>query len=865
MIRNRAYGLVVLIAAAAIWLNGCGGGGGDRGALINAGSTGSEDLRQVQQAIQSTGAEWQAADNPISLLSRDRREQLLGATLPATSTQRITMRNELQTAQLPSSIDWRGKDGINWMTPIRDQGFCGSCVAFASLGVAESLVGISQGAPNASVDLSEADIFTSGGRNCREAQGWYLDAAAAKLKNDGVADETCFPYQLSCSWAGGRFGCDFSSSRCADWQSRVTKTSSWNYVEQNSTQIKNYLLQGPVLAGIWVYDDFFLYKTGAYKFTSCISDSTGQWTTDKNKCTPGGHAVVIVGYNDAGGYWIVRNSWATTWGDQGYVKIKYGEIGIEDWVIAIQKEGTPSAGVVASVSPSSVSLSGGQAQATLTCMTNGTVTSLEGRCSTSDSWATIASGSTKTCTYTNAGTYTPGCRVNGAVTSNVSTPVIVTTSVSNQPPTASVSATPTSGNAPLTTQFTGGCVDADGTCVSYSWTFGDGSPVNNTQNPSHTFSVSGSYTVTLTVADDDGATGQMTATVVVSSAPTTWAKTFGGTSADEAFSVQQTSDAGYIVAGYTSSFGAGNKDAWILKLDSSGIKTWEKVLGGSTDDIAYSIHQTSDGGYVIAGVTGGSAWVVKLDGTGNQVWSRTLGAGVAKAVQQIPDGSYLVGGLVTASNNNVIKLDTSGDIVWQKRIGVSSGMTAHAIRETIDGGMIVAGKEGYVGAWIAKLNNAGTSSWIVKPSGAQINDVQQLTDGGFVLIGNKLSQGYSKMWILKVDDTGNVVWEKFLGDGVVNYGFSILPRQGGGYITAGMSVRSRDSAWVTQLNSTGDITWEKIYTGTTGEGSGANSIKQTTDGGYIVAGFTDSFGTGGDDLWVLKLDSSGNCTGSGCP
>jgi len=154
-----------------------------------------------------------------------------------------------------------------------------------------------------------------------------------------------------------------------------------------------------------------------------------------------------------------------------------------------------------------------------------------------------------------------------------------------------------------------------------------------------------------------------------------WAKTYGGTGDDYAYSIQQTSDGGYIVAGYTGSSGAGLADFWVLKLKSDGTVDWQKTYGGGGYDSASSIQQTSDGGYIVAGVTtsfgagGYDFWVLKLDGSGNVQWQKTYGGtgnDYANSIQQTTDGGYIVAGVTTSFGAGgdfwVLKLDSSGNV-----------------------------------------------------------------------------------------------------------------------------------------------------------------------------------------------------------
>jgi len=160
-----------------------------------------------------------------------------------------------------------------------------------------------------------------------------------------------------------------------------------------------------------------------------------------------------------------------------------------------------------------------------------------------------------------------------------------------------------------------------------------------------------------------------------------WIKTYGGTNWDQANSIQQTSD-GYVVAGYTFSFGAGDADAWVLKLDGDGNVQWQKTYGRSSVDEAWSIQQTSDGGYIVASYTHTfgagiwDAWVLKLDGDGNVQWQKTYGGtncDYAESIQQTLDGGYIVAGgtysFGVGGNAWVLKLDGDGNVQWQKTYG----------------------------------------------------------------------------------------------------------------------------------------------------------------------------------------------------
>jgi uncharacterized delta-60 repeat protein len=364
-----------------------------------------------------------------------------------------------------------------------------------------------------------------------------------------------------------------------------------------------------------------------------------------------------------------------------------------------------------------------------------------------------------------------------------------------------------------------------------------------------------------------------------------WAKTYGGPNWDEAYSIQQTTDGGYIVAGRTHSFGAGYADIWVLKLDPNGDVQWQKTYGGPDWDTAYSIQQTSDGGYIVAGMTesfgAGYAdiWVLKLDSNGDVQWQKTYGGpgnDGAYSIRQTADGGYIVAGETTsfgAGNFDmwVLKLDQNGNIQWQKTYGGPYGDRAYSIRQTADGGYIVSGEysfgAGYVDIWVLKLDSNGNVQWQKTYGGPDWDtaySIQQTSDGGYIVAGWTASfgAGVSDLWVLKLDPNGNIQWQKTYGGSANDRAESIQQTTDGGYIVAGWTYSfgaGNFDMWVLKLDQNGNIQWQKTYGGPYGDV--ATSIQQTSDGGYIVPGWTASFAVGVSDLWVLKLDANGDIVG----
>ena len=368
-----------------------------------------------------------------------------------------------------------------------------------------------------------------------------------------------------------------------------------------------------------------------------------------------------------------------------------------------------------------------------------------------------------------------------------------------------------------------------------------------------------------------------------------WAQSYGGSGVDYASSVGQTSDGGYIVAGSTTSFGAGGNDFGVLKLTPAGDIEWQKTYGGEGDDYAFSVQQTSDGGHIVAGSTTSfgagenDLWVLKLNSIGDIQWQKTYGGefdDCAYSVQETTDGGYIVAGKTNsfgAGGDNfwVLKLDPSGNIYWQKIYGGEGNDCAYSIQQTTDGGYILAGTTSPFGVknndfWVLKLRSNGNTEWEKTYGGAGDDcaySIQETTDGGYIVTGktNSFGAGDYDFWVLKLDRDGELAWQRTYGGTKVDYASAIQQTSNGGYILAGYTesfeARGGDF-WVLRLSPNGDLEWQKSYGGA-GLDS-ASSVKQTSDGGYIVAGKTNSFGAGGDDFWVLKLDPRG-LIGSECP
>lgn len=259
---------------------------------------------QIQEAIRYAGFDWIAADTRISELARARTPATLFGLIISESEMKTLMQESIReswkfsTTTPPTKVDWRNKSG-NWVTPVKNQATCGSCVAFATCGVLESRTLIAGNTPGRNLDLSESHLFSCGGGHC--ATGWNFEPALQQAKKPGVGLEKDFPYVAN-------------DVPCKTIPVAV-RVSGWTKMATMNARKLAIADHGPVIAGMRVFSDFLSYKSGVYKHV------TGG--------LEGLHAVAVVGYDDAAGCWIVKNSWDSDWGENGYVRMAYGQCGID--------------------------------------------------------------------------------------------------------------------------------------------------------------------------------------------------------------------------------------------------------------------------------------------------------------------------------------------------------------------------------------------------------------------------------------------------------------------------------------------------------------------------------------------------------
>ena len=423
-----------------------------------------------------------------------------------------------------------------------------------------------------------------------------------------------------------------------------------------------------------------------------------------------------------------------------------------------------------------------------------------------------------------------------------------------------------------------------------------------------------------------------------------WQRCLGGTTIDQGYDIIQTSDSGYAIAGFVNSsdgdcpdnHGFFNSDVFVARLDPQGKTIWKECLGGTNTDQAYSIIQTTDGGFIIAGstlskdgdVSGyhqnasypyADAWIVKLDGNGKKQWQHCYGGtgeDRAYSIIQTTDGGYAFAGYTGSIDGDVkgghgyedywiVKLDPSGTIEWQKCLGGSQSDYATSIIQTSDKGYAITGEsdshDGDVtnnhniggpssDVWVVKLDAAGSIQWQRCFGGNWTDESKQIietSDGGYAIAALTYSSdgdvtGFHPptppamwdVWILRLDGNGNLLWEKCFGGTGSEEGMSLVQTADGGFVFTGCIESSdgdaanrvhygEDEIWLVKIDSSGIIEWKKILGGS--HVDFANRVIHTFDNGYALIGWTESndHDVSGNhnefvnDIWVVKLGCSG--------
>ena len=463
----------------------------------------------IQTQIENAGANWTASTTSVSHLSVDAMKGLCGAEVNAIPEGAELARAPLRDSPAAGALDWRNKDGQDWVTPVKNQGSCGSCWAFSALGVIEAVINIESNDPAMDIDLSEQH-FVSSCCDAGSCSGGWPDEALKYARDEGAPIESCFPYN----------GRSSSCTPCSDWKDNAWKITNIMYVDSTTDAFKSALeTYGPLSVVLSAPDDWFYYAGGVYEPVWTPEEGVG-WAN---------HAVVLVGYNDTGGYWIVKNSWGAGWGENGYAKVSYGNLEQYNYAYAVSGIIDPDPVEIPDieVTPDALDIGEvaiGEARSTNLAIENVGTADLTYEISDNANWlttsptsGTVVPGDTTyiTVTFDTAGMTEVDCGDHDAtitVTSNdpdndtVTISAHITVVIGAAPPlVVTVEADTVRGVAPLEVAFTGLGECGNGT-LAYEWDFGD-DMASESQNPTQIYDECGTYTATLTVTDENGETG----------------------------------------------------------------------------------------------------------------------------------------------------------------------------------------------------------------------------------------------------------------------------------------------------------------------------------------------------------------------
>jgi hypothetical protein len=317
-IRNMVIGIAVILMLS-----------------VNAFGADGLSLSDVQEAIKATGADWVAGETSVSGISMEGKANLCGRSPGPPPEPGEIWTPDPETPVPIGTFDWRNVAGQNWMTSVKNQNPCGTCWDYAACGTIEAQINIDRNDPTVDVDLSEQMTLSCWTGHTPWCSGGWPDWTFDQAKNGGgIPDEACFPDTCktnSCP-AGGR-----PCNPCSDWESRAWKINSFPAVSPHTTAAyKSALQYGPLAVCFIVPDDWYFYKSGVYSPVIESPEWAELFPTGPNHC------VVLVGYSDPGhdplhpeGYWIVKNSWGSGWGTDGYGAIRYGDIEQYAWAYRV--------------------------------------------------------------------------------------------------------------------------------------------------------------------------------------------------------------------------------------------------------------------------------------------------------------------------------------------------------------------------------------------------------------------------------------------------------------------------------------------------------------------------------------------------
>ena len=774
---------------------------------------------EVQQHISAKGAKWHAGETSMSRLTSHERQKRLGLIRPVrTGSEPVLMTQGAPPVQLPATMDWRNNGG-NYVTPVRDQKSCGSCWAFASTAALEAVTLIANQTPGVNLDLSEQVLVSCG--NAGSCGGGSIHYAAEFIKSTGLPQESCYPY------AGTDGTC---SSACANWTSSVYQIDSWQYVttsDPNLDAIKTALRQyGPLVTTMAVYQDFFSYTSGIYSYV--------------NGTLAGYHAVLIVGYDDPGQYFIVKNSWNTWWGESGYFRIAYSELNsvvqFGDWTIAYA--GKAQGCTYSASQPGTFPAAGGNGTINVTTATN---------CSWSATstvpWVTITAGSSGTgngsVSFTvnnNTGVARAGTlTIAGRSVSISQDAAPVTCTYQLNPSQASVDASANVRNVSVTAAS--GCA---WTAASNASWIRITSGSNGTGNGTVVFSVDANTgaarTGTLTIAGSTFTVSQAAASCSFTLNPTS--QSFGTAAGTGSVSVSSATGCSWTAASNASwitvtsgSSGSGNGTVgYSVAANTGAARTGTLTVAGSTFTVSqaaascsFTLNPTSQSFGTAAGT--GSVSVSSATGCSWTAASNASWITVTSGASGSGNGTV---GYSVAANTGAARTGTltiAGSTFTVSQAAASCTYTLNPSSQSLSassatGSVSVSSATGC--SWTAASN----ASWITVTSGSSGSGNGAV---GYSVAANTGAARTGTLTIagstFTVSQSAATACSVYLSSGGVNFGYA--SREAFIRVSA-----SSDCSW----SATANVSWISFTSGASGTGTGQISFAVETNNGAARTG-----------------------------
>ena len=360
--------------------------------------------------------------------------------------------------------------------------------------------------------------------------------------------------------------------------------------------------------------------------------------------------------------------------------------------------------------------------------------------------------------------------------------------------------------------------------------------------------------------------------------------TFGDASYDYGRSLIELNDGGYLIAGNTSLLGDNYSNALLIKIDHTGKEMWKRDYTFSSVDRLNMVKELQDGSLVAAGFKISSTnyskdiLVIKTDAQGNLEWQRSYGDAQDETANSIDisiGGGFIISGEVINENTGfslcyLIKIDNEGELDWSNTFGGSQNDNGLSVISTNDAGFAITGMTRSLGdsngdVWLIKVNSNGEMEWERTYGGDDTEygrTIQQTVDGGYIIIGQTESfgLGYNDAYLIKTDSQGNEIWSQTFGGQGTDQGRQVVNTLDEGYLISGYTdsfgTLGGFNFWLVKANSLGELEWQRFY-GEQGDDRGLSGI-QTSDGGYAIAGYTNSGTSSGSDILFIKTDDNGS-------